>query len=58
MNVLSAHAHPELCSFTTAMKDLAQLTLTQVGRTVQVSDLCHEFQPDSQCRRFPNACQS
>jgi len=39
MNVLIVHAHPEIQSFTTAMKDTAVHALTATGHTVQVSDL-------------------
>ena len=39
MNILIVHAHPEVQSFCTAMKDLAITTLQQSGHHVQVSDL-------------------
>ena len=39
MNILIVHAHPEVQSFCTAMKDLAIATLQQSGHHVQVSDL-------------------
>lgn len=39
MNVLIVYAHPEPRSFNAALKDVAVRTLTELGHTVEVSDL-------------------
>jgi NAD(P)H dehydrogenase (quinone) len=56
MHALIVYAHPERTSFTAAMKDAAEATLTALGHSVDVSDLYAErFDPVAGRHDFQSA---